>query len=186
MRSYTLRCPAFEEQLKPVPTGQALARLSRLLTELEKGAADTGQSRSVKEQFLAQTSLLEAAPEVEFLTQQAQAAGFLCGALDGARIYLEKEQIDDFVCPVAAWNEQLRELEEVADQYWRGLDLENLRQQMAYARQQNLQTQGDNLRALGQGVGTQQIRGQLSETFRIAYGAGLLEAAQTFLFMRSV
>ena len=163
---------------------QALARLSQLLEELKRGGASTQQSRPLKEQLLAQVAILETAPEVGYLTQQAQAAGLLCGALDGARIYLEEEQIDDFVCPVALWNEQLRELEEVADQYWRGLDIESLHQQLVYAKQQNLQTEKDNLAALDRpGVGSAQIRSQFSETFRIAYGAGLLDAALTFLFV---
>ena len=186
MRSFTLRCPALDEYLKPAPKPQALARLSKLLGELQNGAAATQQSRSLKEQLLAQVGVLETAAEVGYLTQQAQAAGLLCGALDGARIYLEEEQIDDFVCPVPAWNEQLRELEEVADQYWRGLDIESLHQQLVYAKQQNLQTEKDNLVALSQaGVGPAQIRVQFSETFRIAYGAGLLDAALTFLFVSS-
>jgi len=184
MRSFTLRCPVFEDYLKAAPMPQALARLSELLAELQQGHGSTQQSKSLKEQLLAQVAILETAPEVEYLTQQAQAAGLLCGALDGARIYLEEEQIDDFVCPVAAWNEQLRELEEVADQYWRGLDIQSLHQQLVYAKQQNLQTEKDNLAALGQaGIGVAQIRAQFSETFRIAYGAGLLDAALTFLFV---
>jgi hypothetical protein len=89
----------------------------------------------------------------------------------------------DFVSPSQRCREEIVELTEVADQYWRGLDIESLHQQSVYARQENLKTEAENAAALG-GAGAVQIRRQFSETFRIAYGMGLLDSALAFLFVK--
>ena len=184
MQSFTLQSRSFPEQLAPLPAFQALERLAQLLQKLKAGPPPSpDESRLLKEQLLAQAAILESFPEIAYLTRQAQAAGLLCGALDGARLYLEGEEIQNFVAPFSRWQESVAELIEVADQYWRGLDIDNLHQQSVYARQQNLKTESENLAVLA-GADAAKMRNQLCETFRIAYGMGLLDAALAFLFVK--
>ncbi|MBN9414987.1 MAG: hypothetical protein J0I12_06080 [Candidatus Eremiobacteraeota bacterium] len=184
MRSFALRSPSFAPQLTPLPAFQALERFSAWLPSLQTGLAPAPEeSRLLKEQLLAQTAILEDVPDIAYLTRQAQAAGMLCGALDGIRLYLEKDDVLDFVAPLARWKESVTELTQVADQYWRGLDLDSLHQQSVYARQENLKTEAENLQILP-AADLAHKRNQLSETFRIAYGLGLLESALAFLFVK--
>lgn len=67
--------------------------------------------------------------------------------------------------------------------YWRGLDIDSLHQQSVYARQENLKTEGENQSVLA-GADGAKMRNQLCETFRIAYGMGLLDSALAFLFVK--
>lgn len=183
MRSFGLRCASFPDQLAPLPALQALQRLSQLLLQLKDGPPPAPEeSRLLKEQLLAQAAIVEEVPDIADLTRQAQAAGLLCGALDGTRLYLEQLPVLDFVAPSARWHESVAELTEVADQYWRGLDIDSLHEQSVYARQENLKTEAENL-AILPGADPTKRRNQLSETFRIAYGMGLLESALAFLFV---
>ena len=184
MQSFGLRSASFPDQLVPLPAFQALPRLAGLLQKLQTDPAPSpDESRLLKEQLLAQAGILEQVPDIAYLTRQAQAAGLLCGALDGTRLYLEKDDVLDFVAPLSRWKESVAELTEVADQYWRGLDLESLHEQSVYARQENLKTEAENLQLLP-AADVSQKRHQLSETFRIAYGMGLLESALAFLFVK--
>ncbi|MFN8607172.1 MAG: hypothetical protein U0931_06550 [Vulcanimicrobiota bacterium] len=184
MRCFTLQSRTFPEQLQPVPALQAFDRLARLLVTLKLvKLPPPEESRFLKEQLLAQAAVIEHAPEPVHLTRQAQAAGLLCGALDGARLYLEDKPVLEFVCPSPRWLEEVVELVEVADHYWRGLDIGNLHQQSVYARQQNLKTEAENLQVVS-AADPQKIRRQFSETFRIAYGMGLLDSALAFLFVK--
>lgn len=184
MQSFTLQSRSFPEQLAPLPAFQALDRLGQLLQKLQSGLLPSpDESRLLKEQLLGQAAILESLPDIAGLTRQAQAAGLLCGALDGARLYIENEEVLDFMAPSARWKESVVELAEVADQYWRGLDIESLHQQSVYARQENLKTEPENLAALA-GADVTRLRNQLSETFRIAYGMGLLDSALAFLFVK--
>ncbi|MBS2036770.1 hypothetical protein JST97_17400 [bacterium] len=184
MRSFSLQCRSMPEFLQPVPAIQAFDRLARLLVVLKQNALPPPEeSRFLKEQLLAQAAVLESSPDTVHLTRQAQAAGLLCGALDGGRLYLEEKPVLDFVAPSRLWLEEIQELTAVADQYWRGLDIASLHQQSVYARQENLKTESENLEVLT-GADSQQIRRQFSETFRIAYGVGLLDSALAFLFLK--
>lgn len=184
MRSFTLQSRTFPDQLSPLPAFQALERLSQLLHKLKAGPLPSpDESRLLKEQLLAQAAILESMPDIAYLTRQAQAAGLLCGALDGVRLYVEDEEVFDFVAPSQRWKESVAELTEVADQYWRGLDIESLHQQSVYARQENLKTEPENLAALA-GADVNKMRNQIRETFRIAYGMGLLESALALLFIK--
>lgn len=185
MRSFSLQCRSFPQLLQPVPAFQAFDRLARLLNSLKKDSLpEPEESRFLKEQLLAQAAVLESAPDPVHLTRQAQAAGLLCGALDGARLYLQQEEVLDFVAPSQRWREEVAELTEVADQYWRGLDIKSLHEQSVYARQENLKTESENENALAGAPDANKIRRQFSETFRIAYGVGLLDSALAFLFVK--
>ena len=184
MRSFTLQSRSFPEQLTPLPAFKALERLAGLLQRLNEGPLPSpDESRLLKEQLLAQAATVESIPDIAYLTRQAQAAGLLCGALDGARLYVEDQAILDFVAPSSRWHESVAELTEVADQYWRGLDIDSLHQQSVYARQENLKTEGENQSVLA-GADGAKMRNQLCETFRIAYGMGLLDSALAFLFVK--
>lgn len=184
MRSFGLQSRTYPEQLAPLPGFQALHRLGELLSKLKLAPApEPEESRLLKEQLLAQAAILESVPDIAYLTRQAQAAGLLCGALDGLRLYVEDQPVLDFVAPSTRWKESVTELTEVADQYWRGLDIDSLHQQSVYARQENLKTEAENVKALA-GADATRMRNQLSETFRIAYGMGLLDAALAFLFIK--
>ena len=70
---------------------------------------------------------------------------------------------------------------EVADQYWRGLDLENLEAQASFGKQENLASDAENIKVL-LGPAAPSVQHQLGETFRTSYGIGLIEAAQVFLY----
>ncbi|MBX3171042.1 MAG: hypothetical protein KF760_26780 [Candidatus Eremiobacteraeota bacterium] len=184
MRSFGLQSRTFPEQLVPLPGFQALERLSIFLQKLKNAPPpEPEESRLLKEQLLAQAAIVESIPDIAYLSRQAQAAGLLCGALDGLRLYVEDKQVLDFVAPFSRWKESIAELTEVADQYWRGLDIESLHQQSVYARQENLKTESENVAVLADANPTR-MRNQLSETFRIAYGMGLLDSALTFLFIK--
>lgn len=184
MRSFGLQSRSFPEQLTPLPGFQAMERFNKLLKSLKTvPPPEPEESRLLKEQLLAQAAVVENMPDIAYLTRQAQAAGLLCGALDGLRLYVEGKEVLDFVAPSSRWQESVTELTEVADQYWRGLDIENLHQQSVYARQENLKTESENLNALAC-ADPAKMRNQLSETFRIAYGMGLLDSALAFLFVK--
>ncbi len=175
---------SFPEQLTPLPAFQALERFQEFLEQLKTvPPPEPEESRQLKEQWLAQAATLESGSEISLVTRQAQAAGLLCGALDGLRLYVESKEVLDFVAPSSSWKDALAELTEVADQYWRGLDIESLHQQSVYARQENLKTESENLTALA-GADASKLRNQLSETFRIAYGMGLLDSARAYLFIK--
>ena len=61
--------------------------------------------------------------------------------------------------------------------------IDSLHQQSVYARQENLKTEGENQSVLA-GADGAKMRNQLCETFRIAYGMGLLDSALAFLFVK--
>lgn len=128
------------------------------------------ESRLLKEQFFAEIAAFQAGPPMLGLSREALAAGLLCGALDGVRLYLADAFPEPFGGPQKMLDE-LNQTVEVADQYWRGLDPDSLREQSIYGKQLNWRTDAENVRA------TTEPRQLLLETFRTGYGIGMIDAA---------
>lgn len=185
-----LYCGSYPKFLHDCSVAQAFLRLQALLTSLSKCSAEelpsALQSSLLKEQFFGQlTSLMPpfAAEMIGLWSRQAVLAGLLCGAIDGAYLYLADQGPEDFQCPssLARQAEELDQVVEVADQYWRGLDLENLEAQASFGKEENQASDQENIKVL-LGAGAPSVQHQLSETFRTSYGIGLIEAAQVFLY----
>jgi hypothetical protein len=187
MKALTLYSGSFPKLLHPCPVAEAFQRLGPLLADLKRLELEQLpsplESRLLKEQFLAQLAEMTEigdAGHVRHLSRQSLAAGLLCGSLDGAYLYLANEQPESFDCPasLAHVTQELAQIVEVADQYWRGLDRENLEHQSLYGKEQNRHTDEENIARLGRrGTSAREIQRQLSETFRTGYGIGLVEAA---------
>lgn len=190
MKAFTLYSGSLPKLLNPLPVKEAFERIGQLLAGWQgpDHLPSPLESRLLKEQFLAQVSQLMGVGDqghILHLSRQSMAAGLLCGALDGGRLYLADELPEEFECPpmLAETGQGLAQIVEVADQYWRGLDLENLELQSRYGKEQNLLTDEENLARLNRsGVTPTQVRQQFSETFRTGYGVGLVEAALILLF----
>ncbi|MBT9585970.1 hypothetical protein IV102_21685 [bacterium] len=192
MKAMTLYSGSYPKWLHPCPVAEAFQRISQLLPILKKLEPDQLpsplESRLLKEQFVNQVGNMASvgdAGHIRHLSRQALAAGLLCGALDGAHLYLVDQQPESFEFPpaLAHFPQELCQIVEVADQYWRGLDLENLELQSSYGKQQNLQTDEENIAILGRsGISAREIQRQFSETFRTGYGIGLVEAALALIF----
>lgn len=190
MRAFTLYSGSLPKMLNPVPVPEAFARLEQLLLTWQSPdqLPSPLESRLLKEQFLAQVAGLETVGDqghILHLSRQSMAAGLLCGALDGGRLYLADELPEPFESPPSLdeTRQGLAQIVEVADQYWRGLDLENLELQSRYGKEQNLRSDEENLARLNRrGASGREARQQFSETFRTGYGVGLIEAALILLF----
>jgi len=185
-----LYCGSYPKFLQDCPVSQAFQRLHGLLDSLRQCSAEelpsALQSSLLKEQFYGQIGSLSgplAAEMIGLWSRQAVLAGLLCGALDGAYLYIADQGPEDFHCPpgLARQAEELDQVVEVADQYWRGLDLENLEAQASFGKQENLASDAENIKVL-LGPAAPSVQHQLGETFRTSYGIGLIEAAQVFLY----
>lgn len=186
MTSLNLYCASLPRELLPLPVLECFQRTTRLVEDLQGerlGRPSKLEIRTLKEQFVGQLASLGSPPapsEISLLSRQALSAGLLCGALDGSGLYLEEDFPEEF--SGGTLSEELDQVLEVADQYWRGLDIDTLRQQALYGMNENRNTDRENERAASQpGFTLAKARKLLSETFRTGYGIGMIEAALSCL-----
>lgn len=160
--------------LQPCPPPAAFERTASLLLSLQERGPDelptALESRLLKEQFFGEVGSGSGAESLLVLSQQALAAGLLCGALDGAALYIGDAFPEPFSGPETIVAE-LSQTVEVADQYWRGLDIDSLCEQSLYGKHLNWRTDTENVQAGGD------VRTLLIETFRTGYGIGMIDAA---------
>ena len=192
VKALTLYCGSYPKLLHPCPVAESFRRIQELLPTLKSKEVEQLhsplESRLLKEQFLDQVASMTGIGDeghVRHLSRQSLAAGLLCGALDGAHLYLSNQSPEEFQCPpgLAHCRQELSQIVEVADQYWRGLDLKNLENQSTYGKEQNLKTDEENIAALVRpDITAREVQRQLSETFRTGYGIGLVESALALVF----
>lgn len=130
------------------------------------------------------SSLTEVKPPfIQHLSRQTLSAGLLCGALDGAHLYLNDHMPEAFVLPPSLSHlaQEFEQMLEVADQYWRGLELQSLEEQSRYGQAENLKSDLQDYQALTNNPTASQLQRQFSETFRTGYGIGLIQAALSLL-----
>lgn len=189
VEAFQLYCGSYPKLLLPLPPGQAFDRITQFLTQLrESDPEELGsplQSRLLKEQMLGQiASLTEVKPGfIQHLSRQTLSAGLLCGALDGAHLYLNELTPEAFALPPSLSHlaQEFEQMLEVADQYWRGLDLQSLEEQSRYGQAENLKSDLQDHQALSHNPSPSQLHRQFSETFRTGYGIGLIQAALSLL-----
>lgn len=178
---FRLYCASYPRLAQAWPVPECFSHTAALVQELSDGELPSAlESRSLKEQFWKQLGAIAAVPtsaEMEAGSREALAAGCLCGALDGAWLYLQDEPPEP--CSLdASFAEELQRVVEVADLYWRGLDAEELEEQCRYGHEENLRTDVENVEALTRLSSAQGVRQLLRETFRTGYGIGMIEAAR--------
>jgi hypothetical protein len=169
-----LYCASFPRLLQPCSPPDAFERTADLLLTLRERGPDelpsALESRLLKEQFFAEVAVLKPGEDLLQLSREALAAGLLCGALDGAALYIADTFPEPFSAPESTVAE-LSQTVEVADQYWRGLDIDSLGEQSIYGKHLNWRTDVENV---GSGGDTRTL---LIETFRTGYGIGMIDAA---------
>ena len=139
-------------------------------------------SLSIKQQFFARLALLRWSERVDWVrlySLEALAAGLLCGALDGLRLY-QGHPPDPFESPVEfqQLGQLLLQALEVADGEWRELHVDDLQLQAGYGKHLNRATEEENVEYLARpGSGDAEARRALGETFRTGYSLGLIDAA---------
>lgn len=179
---FELDTPGYAQELEPA---QAFEQIGQWLWRLS--GRPPLASRPLKEQFLQQWSLLQVMPEpgeIGPMSLQALAAGLLCGARDGARLYLLGERAETFAAAPEAetLRVSLTQYLEVADQEWRSLDVDTLQLQAGYGKHLNRATHRENIDFLAQpGRSAADARRALLETFRTGYSLGLIDAAVVFI-----
>lgn len=185
-----LYCGSFPQFLRPCPVPEAFQRTQELLLSLRDQGGDelpsALQSSLLKEQFFLQFSGLRQTlvESIRLWSRQSILAGLLCGALDGAGLYLGDRAPEDFQVPahLTRLADELDAVVEVADTYWRGLDVDSLHEQCLYGKEENWNSDEENVRVLAGTDSPKRLQHVLWETFRTAYGIGLIEAAVVCLY----